>query len=170
MALRKVLYYPNPRLRLKSEPVESVDDEVRQLIDDMFATMYEFKGIGLAAPQIDIQKQIIVMDVSDNKKQKYVFINPQVVEKSSDLEVGPEGCLSVPEICVNIKRSTKIKVNALDYDGKAFELEAQGLLAVCIQHEIDHLTGKLIIDYLSSLKKQLLLAKLRKEKQRCKSL
>ena len=170
MALRKVLHYPNPRLRLKSKPVKSVDDEVRQLIDDMFATMYEFKGVGLAAPQIDIQKQIIVMDVSDNEKQQRIFINPQVVEKSSNLEVGPEGCLSVPEVCVNIKRSTKIKVKALDYHGKAFELEAESLLAVCIQHEIDHLKGKLIIDYLSPLKRQLLLAKMKKEKQRCQSL
>lgn len=163
MALLKILEYPDPRLRILAEPVENVDDDIRQLIDDMFETMYEAPGIGLAATQVDVHKQVIVMDLSEDKNEPRVFINP-VIEPLTD-EAGPyqEGCLSVPGFFEDVDRPLRVRVRALGRDGQPFELEAEGLLAVCIQHECDHLNGRLFVDYLSRLKRDRIRKKLEKQ-------
>ena len=152
MALLPILHYPDERLRLKAKPIATVDEPLRALIDDMFETMYAAPGIGLAAPQVDRSVRLMVIDVSDEKNQPLVFINPEILRTEGRAK-GEEGCLSVPSTYEKVERAERVVVRALDRDGKAFELEADDLLAVCIQHEIDHLDGKLFVDYLSSLKR-----------------
>ena len=161
MALLEILHFPDPRLRLKAEPVARVDDRIRQVVEDMFETMYHAPGIGLAATQVNIQEQIIVIDVSENKDQPVCLINPQIIKKDG-IEEMQEGCLSVPGFFENVTRAETITVKALGKEGKEFELDAEGLLAVCIQHEMDHLDGKLFVDYLSPLKRQRIKKKLLK--------
>jgi peptide deformylase len=162
MAKREILHFPDPRLRNLARPVEEVDDEIRQLVDDMFETMYDAPGIGLAAIQINVAKRVIVVDVSEDKSEPLCFINPEILEKEGE-ETMDEGCLSVPEIYETVTRAEKIRVRALDREGETFEMDADGLLAVCIQHEIDHLDGKLFVDYLSNLKRQRIRKKLEKQ-------
>lgn len=154
MALLPILSFPDPRLRTIAKPVSEVTDEIRQLAADMFETMYEAPGIGLAATQVDQHIQLIVMDLSEDKSQPMVFINPKVMPLTAETQPYEEGCLSVPQIYDKVDRPSRVKINALGLDGKAFEIEADGLLAVCIQHEMDHLDGKLFVDYLSPLKRQ----------------
>jgi len=161
MAILNILHYPDPRLRQKALPVDKVDSETRQFISDMFETMYDAPGIGLAATQADVQKRIIVIDVSEDKSQPLCFINPVIVEADGE-EVMEEGCLSVPGIYEKVKRANHIKVRALDREGKEFEMDAEGILSTCIQHEMDHLEGKLFVDYLSELKRQRIRKKLEK--------
>ncbi|HRE55617.1 MAG TPA: peptide deformylase [Candidatus Competibacter sp.] len=162
MAQLTILHYPDPRLRKPGLAVEIVDDGVRALIDDMLETMYAAPGIGLAATQVNVQKRIVVMDVSENKDQPLVFINPSILEREGECE-SEEGCLSVPGFYETVERAGRVRVSALDRGGEPFELEAQGLLAVCIQHEIDHLDGKLFVDYLSALKRDRIRKKLEKQ-------
>ena len=161
MATLEILHFPDPRLRQRALEVETVDDRVRQLVDDMFETMYQAPGIGLAATQVNVHERVIVIDVSRDQDQPLVFINPEIIEREG-VEEMDEGCLSVPGIYERVQRAERIKVRALDRDGKTFELETDGLLAVCIQHEIDHLDGKLFVDYLSDLKRQRIRKKLEK--------
>lgn len=162
MAILDILHYPDPRLRNKAKPVEKVDDAIRQLVDDMFETMYQAPGIGLAATQANVPKRVLVIDISEEKNAPLCLVNPEIVAREGE-EQSEEGCLSVPGIYDTVTRSERIKVNALDRDGQSIELEADGLLAVCIQHEIDHLDGKLFVDYLSNLKRQRIRKKLEKE-------
>ncbi|NOY63741.1 MAG: peptide deformylase [Gammaproteobacteria bacterium] len=161
MPARPILYFPDPRLRKKSAPVSAVDSGIRQLVDDMFETMYQAPGIGLAAPQVDVAKRVIVVDTSEEGDTPICLINPKIVasEGAVDME---EGCLSIPGIQELIERAERITVTALNRDGNAFELEADGLLSVCIQHEMDHLEGKLFVDYLSPLKRQRIRKKMEK--------
>ncbi len=153
MAKLTILEFPDPRLRKKAVPVEAVDDELRVLIDDMFETMYAAPGIGLAATQVDVHRRLLVADVSADKDDPHVFINPEILEKDG-VTVTEEGCLSVPGYFEEVKRAEHIRVRYLDRDGRECEDEFEGLLAVCVQHEIDHLDGKLFVDYLSQLKRQ----------------
>jgi len=164
MAIRNILHFPDPRLRQVASPVEVVDGEIRKLVDDMAETMYDAPGIGLAATQIDVHKRVIVIDVSRDRSDLLVLINPEIVsgEGSQKLE---EGCLSVPGIYEKVTRQEKVRVHALDRNGKEFELDADELLAVCIQHEIDHLDGKVFVDYLSPLKQQRIDKKLQKQQR-----
>jgi peptide deformylase len=159
-----ILEYPDPRLRKKAAPVTEVDDAVRQLADNMLETMYAARGVGLAATQVDIHKRLIVLDVSESRDQPLVLINPELL-KAEGSGPGEEGCLSLPGIYDKLTRATHIRVRALDCGGKPFEMEADGLLAVCIQHEMDHLEGKLFVDYLSELKRQLIRRRLEKERR-----
>ncbi len=161
MAILDILHFPDARLRNTALPVEVVDEPIRRLVDDMFETMYAAPGIGLAAIQVNVAKRIIVIDVSENHDQPLCLINPEIVDKDGE-ESCEEGCLSVPGVFETVKRAEHIRLRALDRDGKAFEIEEGGLLAVCIQHEIDHLDGKLFVDYLSSLKRQRIRKKLEK--------
>lgn len=161
MALLTILRFPDKRLRTKAVPVVEVTDGIRELLDDMLETMYDAPGIGLAATQVNVHQQIVVIDVSEEKDQPHVFINPVITEADGE-EVCEEGCLSVPEFFAEVQRAEKITVEALDRDGNKFELETNGLLAVCIQHELDHLKGKLFVDYLSPLKQQRLRKKFEK--------
>jgi peptide deformylase len=153
MALLNILEYPDERLRVKAKPVETVDDVIRALIDDMLETMYTAPGVGLAAPQVNVAKRLIVMDISEERNAPQVFINPEILAREGE-EESEEGCLSVPGIFEKVRRAARVKVRALDRDGKPFEMEADKLLAVCVQHEVDHLDGKLFVDYLSPLKRQ----------------
>jgi peptide deformylase len=164
MSLRAILHYPDPRLRTVAKPVEAVDETVRQLVDDMVETMYDAPGIGLAATQIDVHRRVIVIDTSQDRDGLRVFINPKIIARDGET-VHEEGCLSVPGIYENVSRAERITVQALDRDGKSFELEADGLLAVCVQHEIDHLDGKVFVDYLSPLKQQRIGKKLQKRER-----
>jgi len=164
MALLPILHYPDPRLHKVARPVTSVTDSTRQLIRDMAETMYAAPGIGLAATQVDVHEQIIVIDVSETHDELKVFINPELVRAEGE-EVSEEGCLSVPGIYEKVKRAERVTVRALDEHGKPFELEAEGLLAVCIQHEIDHLRGKVFVEYLSHLKQTRIRAKLKKQQR-----
>ena len=161
MALLEILHFPDPRLRLKAEPVVQVDNQVRQMVKDMFETMYDAPGIGLAATQVNIQLEIIVIDVSENKDEPICLINPKIVNQVGQEEM-QEGCLSVPGFYENVKRAEQVTIQALNEQGESFEIEADGLLAVCIQHEMDHLQGKLFVDYLSPLKRQRIKKKLEK--------
>ena len=161
MALLDILCFPDARLRTTAMPIDEVTDELRGFIDNMFETMYAAPGIGLAATQVDFHKQLVVIDVSEDKSEPYCFINPVITHAEGE-EVCQEGCLSVPEYYADITRAENIKVKALDRNGKEFEVEADGLLAVCIQHEIDHLKGTLFVDYLSPLKQQRLRKKMDK--------
>jgi peptide deformylase len=159
-----ILEYPDPRLRKKAEPVLAVDDEVRQLADNMLETMYGANGVGLAATQVDVHKRLIVIDASEERNRPLVLINPELVNKVG-VERVEEGCLSLPGIYDKLPRATHIRVRALDRDGTPFEMDAEGLLAVCIQHEMDHLEGKLFVDYLSELKRQLIRRRMDKERR-----
>lgn len=161
MALLEILHHPDPRLRKKGLPVEQVDDNVRKIVDDMTETMYAEQGIGLAAAQVNIQQRIVVIDVSEDKDQAFCLINPEIISKEGKVD-SEEGCLSVPTYYEKVSRAEKVKVRFLDYQGETVELEADGLLAICIQHEIDHLDGKLFVDYLSTLKQQRVRKKLEK--------
>ena len=161
MAKLKILEYPDPRLRTRAKKVEKVDDELRKLIDDMFETMYAAPGIGLAATQINVHKRLLVADVSDDQSEPVVLINPEIVE-AYDEGLSEEGCLSVPGIYEPVRRFQHVRVRSLDRDGKETEVDAYGLLAVCIQHEMDHLEGKLFVDYLSELKRQRIRKKMQK--------
>jgi peptide deformylase len=162
MALLQILRYPDPRLHRRAAPVTQVDARIRQLAADMAETMYAAPGIGLAAPQVDQLVRLIVIDISEDKSQLQTFINPELLEKSGECE-GEEGCLSVPGIYDVVKRASHVKVRALGLDGQAFELEADDLLAVCIQHEMDHLEGKVFVEYLSRLKQTRIKSKLLKQ-------
>jgi peptide deformylase len=165
MAKLTILEYPDPRLRTKAQPVAVVDDVLRQLVDDMLETMYASKGIGLAATQVDVHQRVLVTDVSTDRSEPLVFINAQIIEREGATEA-EEGCLSVPGIYDTLRtRSEKIRVRALDREGRPFELDADGLLAVCLQHELDHLDGKLFVDYLSELKRNRIRKKLEKERK-----
>lgn len=163
MAKLNILEFPDPRLRTLAKPVETVDDEIRRLIDDMFETMYAAPGIGLAATQVNVHKRVVVMDLSEEKNEPLVFINPEFESLTEELEPYQEGCLSVPGFYENVDRPQKVRIKALDRDGQPFELIAEGLLAVCIQHECDHLNGKLFVDYLSTLKRDRIRKKLEKQ-------
>ncbi|CAN5296144.1 peptide deformylase [soil metagenome] len=162
MALLPVLSYPDPRLHTVARPIASVDDRIRRLVTDMAETMYDAPGIGLAATQVDVHERLIVIDTSETKDQLLVLINPEIVWASDELKVWEEGCLSVPGFYDEVQRPDRVRVRALALDGEAFELEADGLLAVCIQHEIDHLDGKVFVEYLSPLKRNRIKAKLQK--------
>ncbi|HTF98190.1 MAG TPA: peptide deformylase [Cellvibrio sp.] len=163
MALLPILEFPDPRLRTVAKPVTQVDDNIRQLVDDMFETMYDAPGIGLAATQINVHKRVVVIDVSEDKSQPLVFINPQIEVIDQETSEYDEGCLSVPGFYETVVRPGHIRVKALDRDGNPFELEPQGLLAVCIQHELDHLNGKLFVDHISPFKRSRIRAKLEKK-------
>ena len=163
MAILNILEFPDSRLRTIAKPVVTVDDGIRQLVDDMFETMYEAPGIGLAATQVNVHKRVVVMDLSEDRSEPRVFINPELEPLSEEMDQYQEGCLSVPGFYENVDRPQKVKVKALDRDGKAYELIAEGLLAVCIQHECDHLNGKLFVDYLSTLKRDRIKKKLEKQ-------
>lgn len=162
MALLPILRYPDPRLHKKAAPVEHVDESIRQLAADMAETMYEAPGIGLAATQVDVHKRIIVIDVSEDKSQLLTFINPQILELSGE-QMCEEGCLSVPGVYEKVSRAERVKVRAVNLQGEPFTLEADGLLAVCIQHEIDHLEGKVFVERLSRLKQTRIKARLAKQ-------
>jgi peptide deformylase len=164
MALLTILHYPDERLRTRAQPVTQVDNRIHQLITDMFETMYHAPGIGLAASQVNVHERIIVMDISEQQNQPLTFINPELLSTEGEQEY-EEGCLSVPGFYEPVARAARIKVRALDRDGKAFELDAVGLLAVCIQHEIDHLEGKLFVDYISQLKRTRIRKKLEKQQK-----
>jgi len=162
-----ILHYPDPRLRNRALPVKVVDGKVGQLVDDMLHTMYAAEGVGLAAIQVNVPQRIIVVDVSAQGNQPLCFINPEIIEKRGATEM-EEGCLSVPDVRENVKRAQWIRVTALDKEGTPFEQEASDLFAVCIQHEIDHLDGKLFVDYLSRLKRQRIRSKAKKQQQKAK--
>src|SRR5574343_1152102 len=159
MALLPILRYPDPRLKKVAAPVAKVDDSIRRLARDMAETMYEAPGIGLAATQVDVHKQVVVIDTSEDKSDLRVFVNPRIVTRDGAKE-GEEGCLSVPGIYDKVERAERVTVQYVDLDGKEQTLEAEGLLAVCIQHELDHLTGKVFVDYLSQLKQTRIKSKL----------
>ena len=161
MAILGILHYPDPRLRTKAQPVEQVDDAIRRLVDDMLETMYEAPGIGLAATQVNVHKRLLVLDISAERDSPMCLINPEILE-SDGVEQMEEGCLSVPGVYEPVERAEKIRVRAQDREGRSSEFDADGLLAVCIQHEIDHLDGKLFVDYLSALKRQRIRKKLEK--------
>ena len=165
MAILPILCYPDPRLHKVAAPVTSVDDRVRGILDDMLATMYDANGIGLAATQVDIHERIVVIDVSEERDQPMVLINPEIVWASDDMLVGDEGCLSVPGIYDGVERSAAVHVRALDRNGESRVIEGEGLLAVCMQHEMDHLMGKVFVEYLSPLKRNRIKTKLLKQKK-----
>ncbi len=164
MALLNILQFPDPRLRTKARPVDVFDEQLRSLISDMFETMYHAPGIGLAATQVDVHKRLLVMDVSEDKNEPLVLINPEIL-LAEGVEEMDEGCLSVPGFYETVSRADKVRVRAQDEQGEAFEIEAEGLKAVCIQHEMDHLEGKLFVDYISSLKRDRIRKKLEKQKK-----
>ena len=163
MAVLPILHYPDPRLHTVAKPVLEVDEKVRQIVKDMAQTMYEAPGIGLAATQVNIHQQIIVIDLSDERDQLQVFINPELVWASEEKKVWQEGCLSVPDFLVDVLRPSEVQVKALDVNGQPFDIHADGLMAVCIQHEMDHLKGKVFVEYLSSLKRMRIAGKLKKK-------
>ena len=164
MALLTILHFPDPRLRLKAAPVPAVDDDIRRLTADMLETMYDAPGVGLAATQVNVQKRVIVVDVSPDHDQPMCFINPEIVWRDG-LEEMEEGCLSVPGVYETVQRAEMIRFRALNLDGRRIDQEVDGLLAVCIQHEIDHLDGKLFVDYLSNLKRTRIRKKLEKSQE-----
>ncbi|HEV7617578.1 MAG TPA: peptide deformylase [Burkholderiaceae bacterium] len=168
MSLLNILRYPDPRLHKIARPVTAFDARLKQLVADMAETMYEAPGIGLAASQVDVHEQIIVIDTSDTRSDLRVFINPEIVWASAEKQIYDEGCLSVPGVYDGVERHAQVKARALDVSGKPFEVEADGLLAVCIQHEIDHLKGKVFVEYLSPLKRNRIKAKMLKEERELK--
>ncbi|HIG65072.1 MAG TPA: peptide deformylase [Methyloprofundus sp.] len=161
MGILSILEFPDPRLRTVAEPVKKVDKAIKSLVNDMLETMYEARGVGLAATQVNVHKRIIVIDTSEDKNHPLCLINPEIIEQTGK-EESDEGCLSVPGVFEPVQRAEEIKVSALDKDGKLFEIETGGLLSVCIQHEMDHLLGKLFVDYLSPLKRQRIKKKMNK--------
>jgi peptide deformylase len=166
MAVLEILEFPDPRLRTQATPVTEVTDATRALIDDMFETMYDAPGIGLAATQVDVHQRLLVIDVSEDRSEPLVFINPEIVVLDQDLGEYDEGCLSVPGFYETVRRPQRVEVTALDRDGAPFTRAVEGLLAVCLQHEIDHLDGKLFVDYLSPLKRSRIRKKLEKDQRR----
>lgn len=164
MAKMTVLKYPDERLRKVAQPIEKVDDSIRSVIDDMFETMYEEQGVGLAATQVDVHRRLFVADCSEDQNEPLVFINPEITEAEGHFK-NDEGCLSFPGVYAKVERAEKITVTALDKNGERFSRSAEGLLAICIQHEIDHLEGKLFVDYLSPLKRERIRKKLEKEQR-----
>ncbi|WP_089727502.1 peptide deformylase [Modicisalibacter muralis] len=169
MAKLEILEFPDERLRTKAAPVDSVDDEVRTLVDDMLETMYDAPGIGLAATQVDVHRRVIVIDVSDDQSQPLVLINPEYTPIGDEREPMQEGCLSIPEYFAEVPRALCVNLKALDRDGQPYELEAEGLLAHCIQHEHDHLEGVLFVDYLSPLKRERIMKKMQKRHRQAQS-
>ena len=165
MALLQILEYPDPRLRIHAEPVTKVDAEIQQLIFDMFETMYDAPGIGLAATQVNVHKRVLIIDISESRDQPLCLINPEILSAERDVKC-EEGCLSVPGVFGEVSRAEHIEVRALDENGEAIALDVEGLLAICIQHEMDHLEGILFIDYLSKLKKMMIVKKLSKQKNK----
>lgn len=163
MTLLTILRYPDERLHRVAKPVASVDARIRTLVDDMLATMYAADGIGLAATQVDVHERVIVIDTSESRDEPLVLINPELVAKSDELKVAEEGCLSVPAIYDKVQRHAQVTVRALDRDGRVFEREADGLLAICVQHEMDHLMGKVFVEYLSGLKRERIRSKMLKK-------
>ena len=164
MAILDVLSFPDERLRTVAKPVEEVNDEIKQLVSDMFETMKDENGIGLAATQVNRHVQVVVMDVSEDQNEPRVFINPEIIRKDGST-ISEEGCLSVPGNYAKVERAESITVKALDQNGESFELDAEGLLAICIQHELDHLNGKLFVDYLSPLKRNRIRKQLEKKQR-----
>ncbi len=162
MAQLPILRYPDPRLHTVAKPVAAVDERVRRLVDDMLETMYAAEGVGLAATQVDVHERVIVMDTSESRDQPRVLINPEIVERSAEMAVAEEGCLSVPTIYDKVERHARVRVRALDRDGRPYEFDAEGLTAVCVQHEMDHLLGKVFVEYLSPLKRDRIRTKLLK--------
>ena len=164
MTLLTILRYPDPRLHSVAKPVAEVDDRIRKLAKAMLETMYEAEGIGLAATQVDAHERLVVIDISENRDQPMVLVNPEIVWASAEKRIGEEGCLSVPGIYDGVERSLAVRVEALDLDGKRQVHEAEGMLAVCIQHEMDHLIGKVFVEYLSPLKRNRIRTKFKKNK------
>ena len=162
MAILPILCYPDPRLHKIAQPVAVVDERVRAIVDDMFATMYDASGIGLAATQVDVHERIVVIDVSEERDQPLVLINPEIVWASDETRMGDEGCLSVPGIYDGVERALAVHVRALDRDGQTRVIEAEDLLAVCVQHEMDHLMGRVFVEYLSPLKQTRIKTKMKK--------
>ncbi len=158
-----ILRYPDPRLHTVARPVAAVDDRIRQLVDDMIETMYEHDGVGLAATQVDVHERVIVMDTSEARDHPVVLINPEIVQRSAEMKVNEEGCLSVPQVYDKVERHARVKVRALGRDGEPFEIDAEGLAAVCVQHEMDHLVGKVFVEYLSLLKRDRIRTKMIKK-------
>jgi peptide deformylase len=165
MPLLNILRYPDPRLHKIAKPVTAFDERLKKLVADMAATMYEAPGVGLAATQVDVHEQLIVIDTSETHDDLRVFINPEIVWASEEKQLYDEGCLSVPGIYDGVERPARVKVRALDLDGKPFEMEAEGLMAVCVQHEMDHLKGKVFVEYLSPLKRNRIKTRLLKEER-----
>jgi peptide deformylase len=163
MARLNILRYPDPRLHTVARPVTAVDDRIRQLADDMLETMYASDGVGLAATQVDVHERVLVMDTSEKRDQPQVLINPEITWTSPEFAVAEEGCLSVPQIYDKVERPARVKVTALGRDGRPFELNAEGLSAVCVQHEMDHLNGKVFVEYLSLLKRDRIKTKMLKK-------
>ncbi len=164
MAILNILNYPDDRLRIQAKPVEEIDAGIVQLVDDMFETMYKAPGVGLAATQVNVHKRVIVIDISEDKSRPLTLINPEILEKEGIQSID-EGCLSVPGIYEPVERAQRIRVKALNKQGETFEMEAEELLAVCIQHEMDHLQGKLFVDYLSQLKRHRIRKKMQKQQK-----
>jgi len=165
MALLPILRYPDPRLHRKARPVAVVDDRIRQLVRDMAETMYDAPGVGLAATQVDVHERVVVIDVSEDHDDLLVLINPEITARSEEVQTYEEGCLSVPGIYDEVERAAGIHVRALDEHGQPFEFDADGLLAVCVQHELDHLDGKVFVEYLSPLKQNRIRTRLRKQER-----
>ncbi|WP_216152647.1 peptide deformylase [Polynucleobacter sp. JS-Safj-400b-B2] len=169
MALLTVLCYPDPRLHKVAKPVAKVDARIQKIVTDMAETMYEAPGVGLAATQVDVHERIVVIDVSDEQNELMVFINPEIIWASPETKAWREGCLSVPDFYDEVERPSEIRVKALDVDGKEFEITADGLLAVCLQHELDHLQGKVFVEYLSILKRTRISQKMKKRAKELES-
>jgi len=165
MSLLPILRYPDPRLHTVAQPVQVVDERIRQLVRDMSETMYAAPGVGLAATQVDVHERVVVMDVSEDANELRVLINPEIIWRSDECKVHQEGCLSVPGVYEQVQRASQVRVRALDAQGQPFEFEADGLLAVCVQHEIDHLDGKVFVEYLSMLKQGRIKTRLRKQER-----
>jgi peptide deformylase len=165
MSLLTILRYPDPRLNKVAKPVAHVDDRLRQLVIDMFETMYKSRGIGLAATQVDVHERLIVIDVSEDKSDQLVLINPAIIAHSEERVVSDEGCLSVPSIYDKVERYATVRVRATDREGQTYEFDAEGLLAICVQHEMDHLMGKVFVEYLSPLKRNRIRSKLVKRQR-----
>lgn len=163
MALLPILHFPDPRLHIVAKPVEQIDDRIRQLVKDMAETMYEASGVGLAATQVDVHERVVVIDVSEEGNQLRVLINPEIIWRSEEMIVYEEGCLSVPSIYDKVDRHAEVKVRALNEKGEEYEFHADGLLAVCVQHELDHLLGKVFVERLSPLKQSRIKTKLKKQ-------
>jgi peptide deformylase len=163
MSLLSILRYPDPRLHTVARPVAAVDERVRRLVDDMLETMYANDGVGLAATQVDVHERVIVMDTSDTRDHSRVLINPEITARSDDMVQAEEGCLSVPQVYDKVERHARVTVRALDREGAPFEFEAEGLEAVCVQHEMDHLVGKVFVEYLSALKRDRIRTKMLKK-------
>ncbi|MDO6446673.1 peptide deformylase [Colwellia sp. 1_MG-2023] len=169
MAILDVLRFPDERLRTKAAPVAEVNEDIKNIVADMFETMYAENGVGLAATQVNIHQRIVVIDVSEDKEQSYVLINPEIIKKNDEIMINEEGCLSVPSNYAKVERHTEVTVKALDINGEEFELDATELLSICIQHELDHLDGVLFVDYLSPLKRKRIQTKLEKEARLAKA-